>query len=103
MDVLEHGCFTTYIWAGQIPDHESLNAKLIESVYAVKEKDPAGQQQTNIEGWQSARNLQDLPEFAELHKHFESACAEAGKKMKIQPGLKWQFQTWVNLSPSNAI
>ena len=50
MDVLAHGCFTTYIWAGQIPDHESLNAKLIESVYAMKEKDPAGQQQTNIEG-----------------------------------------------------
>jgi len=102
MDVLAHGCFTTYIYAGQIPDHDSLNAKLIESVKALQAKDPGGQQQTNIKGWQSARNLQELPEFAEVHRHFEAACAQAGKEMKVKQGLKWHYQTWVNLSPSSA-
>lgn len=102
MDVLAHGCFTTYIWAGQVPDYQSLNERLIQAITALRAKDPGGQQQTNIKGWQSARVLQDLPEFEELHQHFRTACAAVGENIKVQPGMQWRYQTWVNLSPSSA-
>ena len=66
--------FPTLVYSFQQADPESLNARLLELIYAEQERDQAGIQRSNFRklgGWHSHNDLHKSPEYADL---VESIC-----------------------------
>lgn len=70
--------FTSRIEAYVVPDHEPLNAHLIEAIAAIRHNNP-GMEASNREGWHSERDFfqRREPCFQILQGHFMAAIAQS--------------------------
>ena len=94
--------FPTLVWTTLFDDRESFNARLLEQAHQLRRKHPAGVTKTNIKGWQSANNLQNLPEFDEMTLRIVQVCQRIAESQKFVPDMDFQVQAWVNISPPGA-
>lgn len=68
----------------------------------LKESDPNGVNNTNINGWQSQSILQQQPEFEVFNRRVLQACQRIGESLHFKPDLAYHLQAWANISPPGA-
>lgn len=92
--------FPTLIFQLDLPEPQSLNARLLDAVHAEKDRDLAGIERSNITalgGWHSHTDLHKSPAFADLTGLILSAAAQIGRdqgysdKYRIKIGTMWSI------------
>ena len=68
----------------------------------LRQRDPAGVSKTNIKGWQSANNLQHLPEFEAINLRILQVCERITESQHFKSDFVLQHQAWLNISPPGA-
>jgi len=94
--------FPSVVWSTLFDDHATLNKELLARAYELRDKDPRGVSRTNIAGWQSNNTIQQLPEFALINRRILQACERIAESQYFIPGLTFDHQAWVNISPPGA-
>jgi len=91
--------FPSVVWSTLFDDHPKLNNELLARAYELRDRDPRGVSKTNIAGWQSNNTIQQLPEFAVINRRILQACERIAESQYFIPGLTFDHQAWVNISP----
>ena len=102
MDVMASALFPTLVWTTVFEDREPFNAALLQAAYDLRDRDRAGVANTNVDGWQSANNLQALPEFAELNQRILRIAREIGESQKFRGDAEYRHEAWININPPSA-
>jgi uncharacterized protein (TIGR02466 family) len=68
----------------------------------MRSNDPAGVANTNVKGWQSPNNLQDLPEFDDINLRILQVCERIGESLNFKQNYTYDHQAWLNISPPGA-
>lgn len=102
MELKAQALFPSVVWGTVIDDHVALNKELLALAYALRAKDARGVSRTNVAGWQSNNILQELPEFAQINQRILQACERIAESQHFMPGLTFDHQAWVNISPPGA-
>ena len=83
-------------------DRVSFNAKILELANQMRSNDPNGVSNTNVKGWQSPNNLQDLAEFEDINLRILQVCQRIAESQHFHPNVILDHQAWVNISPPGA-
>ncbi|MDO8908991.1 MAG: TIGR02466 family protein [Pseudohongiella sp.] len=102
MEIIPNLLFPTLVWTTLFDDREAFNARLLEQARALRIRNPTGVANTNIKGWQSPNNLQDMAEFSEINLRILQVCQRIAESQNFKPNLTLQSQAWVNISPPGA-
>ena len=102
MELKAQALFPSVVWSTLFDDHATLNKELLARAYELRNKDPSGVSRTNIAGWQSNNTIQQLPEFALINRRILQACERIAESQYFIPGLTFDHQAWVNISPPGA-
>jgi uncharacterized protein (TIGR02466 family) len=78
--------FPTPIWHFVLDDYPSLNAVLLQEIQAEQQRDPKGEQWSNILGWHSANDLHQRECFAEFTQIINANVLE------VATCLHWDLQ-----------
>lgn len=99
MELKAQALFPSVVWSTLFDDHPKLNNELLARAYELRDRDPRGVSKTNIAGWQSNNTIQQLPEFAVINRRILQACERIAESQYFIPGLTFDHQAWVNISP----
>jgi len=99
LQIVPNYLFPTVVWSTLFDDRESFNATLLEQIYRLRDQDPAGVENTNVRGWQSPNNVQNLPEFEPLNLRILQACQRIAESQHFHPDLVLQHEAWININP----
>ncbi len=102
MQIVPNYLFPTAVWNTLFDDWESFNATLLEQIYRLRDQDPAGVENTNVRGWQSPNNVQNLPEFEPLNLRILQVCQRIAESQHFHPDLVLQHEAWININPPGA-
>ena len=102
MEIKPQSLFPTLVWTTLFDDRIGFNARLLELANRMRSNDPVGVAKTNIKGWQSPNNLQNLPEFDDMNLRILQVCERIAQSQNFLPDLAFQHQAWVNISPPGA-
>lgn len=102
MEIVPNRLFPTLVWSTLFDDRETINRQLVELAHELRKADPAGVGKTNIKGWQSANNLQTLPQFHDINLRILQVCQRVAESQNFRSGLVLQHQAWLNISPPGA-
>ncbi len=102
MEIIAQALFPSMVWTTLFDDREAFNAQLLESTYRLRDSDPRGVANTNVKGWQSANNLQSLPEFEAINLRIVQACQRIAQSLHFKSNFGFHLQAWVNVSPPGA-
>ncbi len=102
MEIVPKFLFPSAVWTTFFDDRESFNASLLERIYQLRDKDPDGVANTNVKGWQSPNNLQNLQEFADINLRIIQVCQRIGESQNFSPNLVFQHQAWANINSPGA-
>lgn len=102
MEIVPKFLFPSAVWTTFFDDRESFNASLLERIYQLRDKDPDGVANTNVKGWQSPNNLQNLQEFADINLRIIQVCQRIGESQNFSPNLIFQHQAWANINSPGA-
>lgn len=102
MEIIPNKLFPTLVWTTLFDDREAFNAKLLHQAHALRKHNPAGVNKTNIKGWQSPNNLQNLDEFNDINIRILQVCERIAQSQNFSPNLIFQHQAWLNISPPGA-
>ena len=95
--------FSTPLFRFQCPDHQALNAELMDEMRRLR-ADDEGASKSNRGGWHSSGNLfdRDTACIASLRALSETAVLEASRKIttKVDPAtLRLKLFAWMNANP----
>lgn len=99
MELKAQALFPSVVWSTLFDDYPTLNNELLARAYELRDRDPRGVSKTNIAGWQSNNTIQQLPEFAVINRRILQACERIAESQYFIPGLTFDHQAWVNISP----
>lgn len=102
LQIVPNYLFPTVVWSTLFDDRESFNATLLEQIYRLRDQDPAGVENTNVRGWQSPNNVQNLPEFEPLNLRILQVCQRIAESQHFHPDLVLQHEAWININPPGA-
>lgn len=102
MEIFPQSLFPSPVWTIVFADRSSFNSKLLEQANRLREANPAGVNISNLNGWQSPANLQNLDEFAEINLRILQVCSRIAESLHFKPNLNFQHHAWVNISPPGA-
>lgn len=102
MELKAQALFPSVVWSTLFDDYPTLNNELLARAYELRDRDPRGVSKTNIAGWQSNNTIQQLPEFAVINRRILQACERIAESQYFIPGLTFDHQAWVNISPPGA-
>ena len=102
MQIIPQPLFPSLVWSTLFDDRAIFNTKLLDLAKRLRDNDPAGVANTNVRGWQSPNNLQDLPEFDDMNLRILQVCQRIGESLHFQSDHTYQHQAWVNISPPGA-
>jgi len=95
--------FPTLIFNRKMSDAEDLNKQLLNSIYALREKDNDGLERSHYKGlggWHSHNNLHKTEAFAEIKNRFLSTAKEIEKMMGYDPRKSLKIHTmWSIINP----
>ncbi len=102
MEIVPQALFPSMVWTTLFNDRVEFNARLLARALKMRENDPRGVDKTNVKGWQSPNNLQNLPEFDDINLRILQVCQRIGESLHFKPKLVLHHQAWVNISPPGA-
>lgn len=102
MQIVPQALFPSLVWTTVFDDRQSFNAQMLALAYQLREQDPDGVANTNVNGWQSPSILQNLPEFEAINRRILQATQRIGESQGFRPGTPYRHQAWVNISPPGA-
>ncbi|MEQ8955525.1 MAG: putative 2OG-Fe(II) oxygenase, partial [Gammaproteobacteria bacterium] len=102
MQIVPQPLCPTMVWTTLFDDREVFNTRLKELVYTLRDNDPDGVANTNVQGWQSPANLQTLEEFADISLRIVQVCQRIAESQKFLPNLVFQHHAWANINPPGA-
>lgn len=102
MQIIPQAIFPSMVWTTLFDDRESFNAQLLQLVYQMRDRDPAGVANTNIRGWQSPNLLQKWPEFEPINRRILQVCERIAESQNFRPNMVYSHQAWINISPPGA-
>lgn len=102
MQIVPQSLFPSLVWTTVFDDRESFNATMLALAYQMKEKDPAGVANTNVNGWQSPNILQNLDEFEDMNRRILQVCQRIGESQHFRTDMVYRHQAWINISPPGA-
>ena len=102
MQIIPQAIFPSMVWTTLFDDRESFNAQLLQLVYQMRDRDPAGVANTNIRGWQSPNLLQKWPEFEPINRRILQVCERIAESQNFRPNMVLTHQAWINISPPGA-
>ena len=102
MEIIPESLFPTLVWTTLFDDRQSFNKDLLRVALQLRQRDPAGVSKTNIKGWQSANNLQHLPEFEAINLRILQVCERITESQHFKKDFILQHQAWLNISPPGA-
>ncbi|MCG6870702.1 MAG: 2OG-Fe(II) oxygenase family protein [Gammaproteobacteria bacterium] len=100
--IIRKDWFATPVWTAQLADPVSLNAGLLQAARRLREEEPDGVFNTNVNGWQSAADLQTRDDFRPLMEALLAASREAGHDANLDPEARYFIEAWINVSPPGA-
>jgi len=74
----------------------------MEQIAQLQQQDPEGVDNTNVKGWQSPNNLQNLPAFEDINRFILQACQRIAESLHFRQNLNYHLQSWANVSPPGA-
>lgn len=102
MRIVPQPLFPSLVWATLLDDHKALNNSLMEQIAQLQQQDPEGVDNTNVKGWQSPNNLQNLPAFEDINRFILQACQRIAESLHFRQNLNYHLQSWANVSPPGA-
>lgn len=102
VEIVTKPLFPSLVWTTLFDDREGFNARLLELAYDLRQRDPKGVANTNMEGWQSRNILQTLDQFGEMNYRIVTICRRIAESQNFLPNLLYRHQAWVNISPPGA-
>ncbi len=78
------------------------NTKLLELAKRLRDSDPQGVSNSNVKGWQSPNNLQNLPEFDDMNRRILQVCQRIAQSQHFKANHHFRLQAWLNISPPGA-
>lgn len=102
MEIVPNNLFPSVVWSTLFDDREAFNARLLELALELRRANPAGVNKTNIKGWQSANNLQTLPQFSDINLRILQVCQRIAESQHFRNDVVLQHQAWLNISPPGA-
>lgn len=102
MEIIPQPLFPSLVWTTLFDDREAFNLKLLNLATSMRESDPRGVANTNVKGWQSHNNLQNLPEFDAINLRILQVCQRIGESLYFKSNLSFHLQAWINISPPGA-
>ena len=102
MEIGTQSLFPSLVWSTLFDDRVSFNAKILELANQMRSNDPNGVSNTNVKGWQSPNNLQDLAEFEDINLRILQVCQRIAESQHFHPNVILDHQAWVNISPPGA-
>lgn len=90
------------VWTTLFDDRVSFNAKMLALARQLREQDQKGVDNSNVKGWQSPNNLQNLPAFDEMNLRILQVCQRIAESLYFKPNQVFYHQAWVNISPPGA-
>ena len=98
--------FPTLIFSLDVPDSETLNAHLIEAIYAEREGNPKGRSKSNfpeLGGWHSHVKLHRNATFAGLVQHVDAVSAMMCRELGYHSAYRLRIGTmWSIINPPGA-
>ena len=102
LEIGTQSLFPSLVWSTLFDDRVSFNAKILELANQMRSNDPNGVSNTNVKGWQSPNNLQDLAEFEDINLRILQVCQRIAESQHFHPNVILDHQAWVNISPPGA-
>jgi uncharacterized protein (TIGR02466 family) len=102
LEIIPQPLFPSVVWTTLFDDRAILNPKLLALAKRMRSNDPAGVANTNVKGWQSPNNLQDLPEFDDINLRILQVCERIGESLNFKQNYTYDHQAWLNISPPGA-
>jgi len=102
LKIVPQPLFPSLIWGTLFDDHKTFNARLMEQISQLQQQNPRGVNNTNVNGWQSPNNLQNLAEFEEINRRILQVCHRIGESLHFKKDLSYHLQSWANVSPPGA-
>lgn len=102
MEILAKDLFPTLIWTAVFDDHERLDHELIRLAGLMKDRDPKGVANTNVNGWQSPNVVQHMPEFQEFNNRVLEVARNIGESQNFRQELEYHHEAWININPPGA-
>ena len=102
MEIIPNLLFPTLVWTTLFDDREVFNSRLLTLTDELRKRNPAGVTKTNIRGWQSANNLQNVDEFEDMNLRILQVCQRIAESQHFKSNIVFQLQAWVNISPPGA-
>jgi len=102
LEIGTQALYPSPVWSVLFDDRLSFNAHLLELANQLRSEDPNGVRNTNIKGWQSPNNLQNLSQFEEMNLRILQVCQRIAASQHFEPSAVLQHQAWVNISPPGA-
>jgi uncharacterized protein (TIGR02466 family) len=98
VEILTSQLFPTLVWTTVFDDAAQLNASLLRHAYRLRDEDPAGVHNTNMEGWQSRNVLQLLDDFEVINRRILTIARQIAASQNFLPDLAFRHEAWVNIS-----
>lgn len=98
VEILASQLFPTLVWTALFDDVDEFNKRLLEQAYRMREEDPAGVHNTNMQGWQSRNEIQYRDEFAEVNQRILAAARQIADSQNFLPDVAYRHEGWVNIS-----
>jgi uncharacterized protein (TIGR02466 family) len=102
LEIIPQPLFPSVVWTTLFDDRAILNPKLLALAKRMRSNDPAGVANTNVKGWQSPNNLQNLPEFDDINLRILQVCERIGESLNFKQNYTYDHQAWLNISPPGA-
>lgn len=102
VEIIPQTLFPSLVWTTLFDDREKLNAKLLAAANHLRSIDPRGVDNTNVKGWQSPNNLQNLEAFEDINLRIHQVCQRIGESLHFKSNHTYVHQAWVNISPPGA-
>lgn len=102
MEITARALFPSPVWTALLDDAAALNLQLASHAYALREQDPAGVANTNMNGWQSNNTIQRLEQFREINERIIGICQHIGATCGFARTAELRYQAWVNINPPGA-
>ena len=102
LEIGTQSLFPSLVWSTLFDDRASFNAKILKLANQARSNDPSGVSNTNVKGWQSPNNLQNLAEFEDINRRILQVCQRIAESLHFHPNVVLDHQAWLNISPPGA-
>jgi uncharacterized protein (TIGR02466 family) len=92
--------YSTPVWMSVFQDFDDSKETFLSCVKEFKEKNPQGEEKSNVNGYQSPAKLQTQQELASLFNYICAMCSQATKDLNFIDCDVFLTNAWVNFNDS---